>query len=354
MGCRLDNNLYNDDIERSLSGIDFSSINGSRIMISGATGMVGSFIIDSLIKGVRDGVLSCEVIALGRSEEKARARLPYFGEPYFSFESIDVSDPVIEIEHQADVVIHLASTTHPRAYATQPIKTITSNINGLQHLLQHAGLTSKSRFVFASSVEVYGENRGDVELFDETYCGYLDCNTLRAGYPESKRLGEALCQAYSAEKGQEVYIPRLPRTFGPTVLPTDTKAVSQFISKAVTGDDIILKSQGNQLYSYLYVADVSRALLWMITKNLNGIAYNLASDSMNITLKDLAEKLAEIAKTQVVFKLPDEIESRGYSTATKAVMDGTLLSKTGWKPIFGLEESLEHTILVLKSICEVQ
>lgn len=85
--------------------------------------------------------------------------------------------------------------------------------------------------VLTSSVEIYGQNRGDIDYFDEKYSGYIDCNTLRAGYPESKRLSEALCQAYISEKGIDYVAARLPRTYGPTMLMSDTKALSQFIKK---------------------------------------------------------------------------------------------------------------------------
>ena len=92
------------------------------------------------------------------------------------------------------------------------------------------------RTVFIDNfLEIYGENRGDVETFPESYLGYIDCNTLRAGYPESKRLGETLCNAYAQTFGLDFVIPRLSRVYGPTMLPTDSKAISQFIKKAAAG-----------------------------------------------------------------------------------------------------------------------
>ena len=120
------------------------------------------------------------------------------------------------------------------------------------------------RCAFTSSNEIYGENRGDVEKFGEEYCGYIDCNTMRAGYPESKRCGEALCQAYIKQKGMDIVIPRLTRSYGPTMLMSDTKAISQFIRKAIAGEDIVLKSEGTQYYSYTYMADAVCGLLYVL------------------------------------------------------------------------------------------
>ena len=348
MATRFDSKLYQEDLDRAVQDVDLAALSGARIMVSGATGLVGACFVDALLKLAADTSFACDIIALGRDEAKARARLPHFDDPHFAFEELDVSAPGATPAHEADIIIHLASTTHPRAYATQPIGTIASNVCGLQNLLEAAGKTPGSRFVFASSVEIYGENRGDVDSFDESYCGYLDCNTLRAGYPESKRLGETLCQAYAKERGQEIYVPRLPRTFGATILPTDTKAISQFIGKSVAREDIVLKSAGTQTYSYLYVADVVRALLWMLAKGLSNDAYNFAHPSMDASLRALAERLAGLAGREVVFELPDEVERAGYSTATRATMDGTRFQATGWQPLYGLDEALARTVEILR------
>ena len=198
-------------------------------------------------------------------------------------------------------------------------------------------------------MEIYGENRGDTEKFDEQYLGYIDCNTLRAGYPESKRLGETLCNAYHQTYGLLFTIPRLSRVYGPTMLPSDTKAISQFIKKAAAGEDIVLKSEGGQMYSYTFVTDAVSGILYTILLGNPGQAYNVADEKSDIALKDLAGYLADIAGTQVVFQLPDDNESRGYSTATKAMLDASRLCSLGWKPQVHMEEGLQCTVEVLRS-----
>ena len=206
------------------------------------------------------------------------------------------------------------------------------------------------RFAFASSNEIYGENRGDAELFDEGYCGYIDCNTMRAGYPESKRCGEALCQAYRAQKGLDVVIPRFTRTYGPTMVMSDSKAVSQFIKKGVAGEDIILKSAGTQYYSYQYMADSVSGLLTVLLLGADGNAYNIADESSDIMLKDLAGLIAAVNGKQVVFEIPDAVEAAGYSKATKARLDGGKLRSLGWKPEYDIREGIERTIRILREI----
>ena len=199
------------------------------------------------------------------------------------------------------------------------------------------------------SVEIYGENRNDTDKFDEAYSGYIDCNTLRAGYPESKRLGEALCNAFASQKGQDFVIGRFSRVYGPTMSDEDSKAVAQFIRKAASGEDIILKSEGNQLYSYTYVVDAASAALYLLLKGESKSAVNIVDASSDITLKELADLLARAAGTKVVFELPDDTEKAGYSTATKALLDGTRLERLGWKAHTPIREGLSKTVQILRS-----
>lgn len=323
-------------------------LQGKSVVISGATGLLGSFLVDVLMERDRRGQ-DTTVYALCRDGEKARRRFAAYAEDgrlrlicHDVCQQFDRDEPAA-----ADYVLHLASNTHPRQYATDPIGTITTNITGLQNMLDLAVDRHAARFAFASSNEIYGENRGDTELFDETYCGYIDSNTMRAGYPESKRCGEALCQAYRAQKGLDVVIPRFTRSYGPTMLPTDTKAISQFILKGVAGEDIVLKSAGTQFYSYQYMADSVSGLLTVLLKGESGQAYNIAEERSDITLRDLASFIASLNGKKVVFELPDAVEAAGFSRATKARLDGRRLAGLGWRPRYDIRQGLARTIGIL-------
>ena len=318
-------------------------------MLSGATGMVGSFLVDVLMQRNCCCGQNCEVTVLGRSEAKARLRFEsYWGDPLFHFLEWDIQKPLPTKAGQAvDYLFHLASTTHPKAYAEEPVDTVAVNVIGLNHLLSFACCHRTKRFVFTSSCEIYGECPQELDAFTEKSCGYIDCNTLRAGYPESKRAGEALCQAYRKQYGLDVVIPRLSRTFGPTMLRSDSKAISQFIKKGAAEEDVVLKSQGTQFYSYTYVADAVSGILTCLLCGKDGEAYNIASPSCNISLRELAEVIAEQAGRTVRFELPDEIESAGYSKATRSVLDSTKLRALGWKPGYDMYYGLERTIKIL-------
>ena len=349
------NTLYQEDVRLTAQApLPWEKLKNSSLLLSGATGLIGSFLVDVIMeKNVTDG-LNCRIYALGRSRERAEKRFAkYAGDERLVLIPYDVRKPFVHEEMgRVDYVLHLASNTHPLQYSTDPIGTITTNIIGLQNMLEFAAAHEAKRFAFASSNEIYGENRGDAEFFDEAYCGYINCNTMRAGYPESKRCGEALCQAYKAQKGLDIVIPRLTRSYGPTILPSDSKAISQFIQKGVAGEDIVLKSAGTQYYSYQYVADSVSGLLTVLLCGENGEAYNIAEEHSDIMLKDLAAIIAEMNGKEVVIELPDAVEAAGYSTATKARLSGAKIAGLGWKPRYDIRSGLRRTILILRDIGE--
>ena len=349
----IENKLYLEDVLRVTKiKLPWEKLQNSSVLITGASGLIGSFLVDVIMQLNYKEKLNCTIYAVGRDEGKAKKKFSHYWETkLFKFVQQDINTN-IQVEGFEDLgyIVHLASNTHPIAYSTDPIGTIVTNIIGTKNLLDLAERQKINRFVFASSNEIYGENKGDVELFSENYCGYINSNTLRAGYPESKRCGEALCQAYRKQKGIDVVIPRLTRSYGPTMLMSDSKAISQFIKKGLENEDIVLKSEGNQFYSYTYVSDAVAGLLTVMLEGESGEAYNIADIKSDITLRELAETIAEQAHTKVVFEIPDEIEKVGYSTATKARLDGTKIQQLGWSAQYDIETGIKRTMKILKAI----
>ena len=347
----LENTLYREDV-RTVAGLNlpWEKLTNKSVLISGGTGMMGSFLIDVLMERNQTYGANCHIYALGRNSEKARNRFSdYWDSSLFDFLEHDISVPFASDDVPGvQYILHLASNSHPLQYANDPIGTIVTNVFGLKNLLDLGSDISCERVLFASSNEIYGENRGDTELFQEDYCGYINCNTMRAGYPESKRCGEALCQAYIRQKDLDVVIARLTRSYGPSMQMSDTKASSQFLKKGLAGEDIVLKSAGMQYYSYTYVADAVSGLLHVLLLGKTGEAYNIADVSSDIRLKDLASLIAECCGTKVVFEIPDAVEASGYSTATKARLDGSKLRTLGWNLVYSIQDGVARTIKILK------
>ena len=348
---RYNSKIYCHDIESVANFEELNKLTGSKFLITGATGMIASVIIDILMyynNTIIESSKGIHIIAVSRNEVKARERFAaYWDSVFFTYLSQDISQSLPELG-DVDYILHAASNTHPRVYATDPIGTITANVTGTYELLSYAAEHHCRRFLCFSSVEIYGENRKDVDKFDESYLGYIDCNTVRAGYPESKRLSESLCNAFAAQKGQDFVIGRFSRVYGPTMGQEDSKAIAQFIRRAAAGEDIVLKSEGNQLYSYTYVVDAAAAALYLLLYGKSGEAYNVADEKSEITLKELAQILADAAGSKVIFELPDAVERAGYSTATKALLDTGKITALGWRASTPIKEGLEKTVQILR------
>lgn len=337
--------LYQEDLKNILDIPEIEKLKGKSFLITGATGLIGVCMIDALMYYNRQGA-DILIYAIGRNWEKAKTRLgEYEKDKSFHFIEQDVRQSLPE-DIQVDVIIPLASNTHPLAYSQYPVETIEINVKGAEHALNKA-LACGSTVLYSSSVEVYGNARGE-DVFAEDYTGKLNLENARSCYPESKRLSEALCLSYMAERGVDVKIARLSRAFGPTMLMTDTKASSQFILKALAGEDIILKSKGEQFFSYTYVADVVRSMLYILLHGEPGKAYNVANQNCNVKLKDFAGACARWAGKEVVFDLPSEVEQKGYSVAMHAILDNTRLLSIGYQPLYPFEDAIQRTLDILK------
>ncbi|MBQ3470529.1 NAD-dependent epimerase/dehydratase family protein [Candidatus Saccharibacteria bacterium] len=342
--------LYLEDIKKTIeSFVTIESIKNWTFFITGANGLIGSFLIDILMYLNANNDSNITIIANSRSKEKLEKRFPdYVSDKHFKYYIGDINKP-INCDEKVDFIVNCASNTHPVGYATDPIGTIMTNIQGTANVLDFATKCKTAKTIFLSSVEIYGENIYNIERFKEDEMGYINCNSLRAGYNEAKRCGETLCQAYIEKNGIDVSILRLPRTYGPTMKMDDSKALSQFILKAAAGEDIVLKSRGEQYFSYLYVADVVGGILKCLVAGKCGEAYNLGNIESDIRLKDLAEMVAEIAGVKVVYDLPDEKEAKGFSKATVARLDYSKAEhELEFHPRVDIENGVRRTIAVLR------
>lgn len=336
--------LYQEDLKNILSVEGIQDLCGKNFLITGATGLIGVCLIDALMLYNKRGA-NIHIYAVGRDKIKAETRLgEYYDNKNFHFIEQDVRKPLPSLLN-VDYIIPLASNTHPLAYSQYPIETIEINVKGAEYALQKAE-ECKAMVLYPSTVEVYGNARG-TDIFAEDYTGVLNLSTSRSCYTESKRVSEAMCQSYISEKGVSAKIVRLSRVFGPTMLESDTKASSQFIHKALAHEDIVLKSKGNQFFSYTYVADAVSAMLYVLLHGNVGESYNISVDSCNVHLREFAQMCADNVGKKVIYDLPTETEVNGFSIATQAIMDNTKLSQMGWQSCLKMEDAIARTLIIL-------
>lgn len=328
---------YLQDIDNALRHQDLMRLDGCRILITGATGLIGGCLVDVLMRSGTD----CEVYAFGRNEERARKRFEsYWNCRNFHFIKGDVTAP-LNSEVCFDYIIHAASNASPNFFKKQPVEVIKSNILGTQQLIEYGLSHNMKRMLYVSSGEIYGEGSG--KKFVETDSGYVDCAIPRSCYPSSKRAAETLCVSYAEEYGSDVVIARPCHTYGPFFTESDNRVYAQFIRNLEAGEDIVLKSPGLQQRSWLYVVDCAFALLTILLKGKKGEAYNVADEQSNITIRQLAELLAEAEGKKVVFDI--DKESGNTTPITQATFSTKKLAQLEWQPMTTIEEGLVHTLL---------
>ena len=345
MSFNKNNPLYQEDLAYILSTKGIEQLKDKSILITGATGLIGLCLIDALMLYNEQGA-NITIYAFGRSRESAKVRLgEYYDSPSFHFMEQDVRQP-FPSSLSVDYIIPLASNTHPLAYSQYPVETIEINVKGIEHALNKA-VECGAMVLYPSTVEVYGNARGE-DVFTEDYTGQLNLSTARSCYTESKRVSEALCQSYIAEHHVNVKIARLSRVFGPTMLMSDSKASSQFIINAIKGQDIVLKSKGEQYFSYTYVADAVAAIFYIMLHGEMSVAYNISNEKCDVRLKDFAGLCAKAIGKEIIFDLPSKIEQKGFSIASIAILDNSRLKGIGFKPHYDIINAINRTIVILK------
>lgn len=312
----------------------------SNILVTGATGLIGSALIDLLLIHAEE--YDYKVYAGCRSKEKFAKR--FSANNRLEFIALDVVKPMVG-NICFDYIIHAAGGAAPLDFATDPVGVMKANIMGTVNLFDYGVSHGLKRFLYVSSGEVYGE--GCPGKWTETDSGYVNSMSMRACYPSSKRAAETLCVAYSKQYGVDAVVARLCHTYGPMFTDRDNRVYAQFIRNVLRGEDIVLKSRGEQYRSWLYVADCVAALLYILINGERGEAYNVASDVSNITIRQLAETIAEIAGKKVRFDLPSDIERQAATPITKAIFDTTKIEALGWHPQTDIKTGLNHTIKTL-------
>lgn len=327
----------------------WDSFNGKTVFIAGSTGMIGSCLVDTIMTANCEIKLNCNIIAAGRSVEKAKERFKdWWDMPAFSFRALNVNEPIVSGNDTVDFVIHAASNADPVKFSTVPVDTLLSNVLGTKNLIEYGIDHGMKRMLFVSSGEIYGQPDDNPDGFVEEYCGPIDHATARACYPAGKRAAEVLCQSYISQYGIDVVIVRPCHVFGNTMTNSDSRAVSEFFRSAVKGENIVLKSAGLVERSHCSVFDVANAILFVLANGKCGEAYNIANCVYQMKIRDFAQEVAKIANVDVIFENPSDIEASGYSKVSRAVLSEAKIRNLGWSPIYDDMHAIRDTYEALK------
>jgi len=255
--------------------LPWSELSGRTVLVTGASGMLPSYAVRTLLAlNDRTGA-GITVHGLVRNEEKARRLLAdVVDRPDFRLVVQDVSAP-LELSGPLDYVIHGASAARPALHGSQPVTTIRANLMGTFHLLDLCVEKAARGFVLMSSAEVYGAQAPETELIDEQSYGGFDILNPRACYAEGKRAAETICVTYRAQYGIESRVVRFGHVYGPGMALDDGRVQADFAANVVTGKDIVLNSDGSGVRTYTYVADAVAGMFYALLRG-DEVAYNVA------------------------------------------------------------------------------
>lgn len=330
------------DLDSFANNCQFKNeLKGSTVLVTGATGLVGSQMVKSLACLNRTAGTGISIVAHVRSEEKAAA---VFGT---LLEREDISLLVCDVSRLSetdikfDYIFHTASVTSSKIFVTKPVETLDTSIDGTRAALELAKKCGAKSMVYLSSMEAYGVTDPSLELITEKDLGYIDVLSVRSSYSEGKRICECLCASYASEYGVPVKIARLAQTFGAGVSFEDTRAFAQFAKSSLAGTDIVLHTFGNSMGNYCYTADAIKGLVTILFNGVNGEAYTVANESTAMKIKEVAQLTAEVlsnGKTKVVFDVPEDALKYGYAPDVTMHLTSEKLRKLGWKPEVDLPE----------------
>lgn len=345
-----ENKTYINDLDMSINhSVNIQDLQGKSILITGATGTIGSFIADMILRYNQVYNAEIKLCLAGRNIEKLRNQYLFWNDKYLTYVQYDMRMH-ISFNFEPDFIIHAAGNAHPVAFNGDPVGTIVGNVSGTYDLLEYGRTHGTKRFLYVSSGEVYGQGDLSLDEFEENYAGYLDTLSPRSCYPISKRTAENLCVSYAKQYGMETVIVRPCHTYGPYITTTDSRANVQFIRNVLNGEDIVLKSAGTQMRSYNYIGDCASAIMTILVSGKNGQAYNTANPDVRITIAQLAEIIASTAGRKIVFADPNAADIANRTPIAKQVLSSKKLENLGWRGAFSIETGVKHTLDIIGDI----
>ena len=341
------NRVLEDDLKTIIAeDLSWEKLKNKTVMITGASGMVGSYMLYVLLMLNDEKHYGIKVDAVMRNVNK----LP---EEIRNREDVNVvvADVTKDIPDVGDIdyIIHAASPASPLIMQNQPVETIAANTIGTFKTLELAKEKNAEGYLFISSREIYGQPDEGQEFFYENTYGFVDQLNPRSCYSEGKKAAETMCVCFHEEYGLNTKIARLAHTYGPGMSIYDGRVQADFLKNVYHNEDIVLKSEGTAVRTYTYIADAI-AGMYRILLDSEDIVYNIGNEAGKVSIRDLAEILVSIYPERglkLVFDIP-EGGTKGTAPYTLGILSSEKLRKLGWNPKYSVKDGFKRTLEYLE------
>lgn len=341
--------LIDEDIARVIRSLGSLSdkLEGTKILITGSNGLLGSYIADTIKALNKKFSKPCKVLGVNRSIPTDRTRnFHLLKDPDFTFLSHDVTKPLDLKKFKPDYMFLCAGSSTPKNFQSDELLTIDLNVNGVRWALEYAKNSKVKGILYFSSGAVYGDPPSDKVPTSESYNGNVSTSSPRACYSESKRLSETLCSIFARKYGVPVYIARVFVTYGPGVTVNDGKVLSDFMKQVLDGKRIVIKGSGKDIRSDCYVSDATEAFFRIILTGRPGEAYNVGSDLDEYSIAEMASLLHKICGVKGGPKYEGGSSLEYIKSAPKSFCPdiSKLKNELGYKPKVDVYTGLQRTV----------
>lgn len=319
-------------------GFNIDKIANKKILITGASGYIGSILTLILHYNTK---LYCLV----RSKSKMVNR---FQKICGDVSKISIYEDLYEIKDKIDIVIHCAAPTQSDFFIKSPIDTIDIIYTNTKNILDFSKKNNVEKVIFLSTMEIYGDVIGD--NIDENHIGRFSVTNTRNSYPLAKQISEFMVYSYSKTYSLSTVIVRLTQTIGPTAQINDNRVYMDFIRSALKKSKITLFTKGETKREYIDVFDVAMAIIFIACEKKMFEIYNVSNPDIFISIYDLAKTISNKLNAELVFDL--QRDTSRYLPPFIRKLNSNKIYQLGWNPLFDLNQSLDDMINYIKDINE--
>jgi dTDP-glucose 4,6-dehydratase len=336
-----DDKILREDLEYLAETRDFSGFLNTSVLVTGATGLIGSQFVKLFLCLNRIKNANIKILAFIRDDKKAQKIFNNFYER-INFINGDIKS-IPQVDDNIDFIIHGAGETSSKTFIERPVETIDTAYIGTRNMLELARTKKVKGFVYLSSMEVFGIT--DSEEKKENDYGYIDILNPRSSYSESKRMCECVCACYVKEYNVPVKIARLVQVLGASVDYNDTRVAAQFARSVIENKDIVLRTEGKTRRPCIYTRDVVAGICTVLLKGKAGEAYNVANADTTTTIRETAEMIVKNIADNIKLVFNIDVPAEYIPNLNLNLnLNIDRIKALGWKAEIGLEEAYRRMI----------